>query len=86
MLYDQISSNKRKTYLLIFLFFIVIGTLGYIFGLYFGDAFIGMAFAVVFSVIMILISFYSGDKMILKMSHAVPADRKRYPHLVNTVE
>jgi len=85
-LYDHISSNKRKSILLITLFFIIIGLLGYAFGLYFGDAFIGLGFAIIFSTIMILISFYSGDKMILSMSHAVPADKKKYPHLVNTVE
>lgn len=85
-LYEQISSNKRKSILLITIFFIVIGFLGYSFGLYFGDAYIGLAFAIIFSTIMTLISFYSGDKMILAMSHAVPADRKKYPHLVNSVE
>jgi len=85
-LYEHISSNKRKSILLISIFFIVIGFLGYTFGLYFGDAFIGLAFAIIFSTIMTLISVYSGDKMILSMSSAVPADRKKYPNLVNTVE
>ncbi len=85
-LYDHISSNKRKSILLITIFFIIIGLLGYTFGLYFGDAFIGLGFAIIFSTIMTLISFYSGDKMILRMSHAVEADRKKYPHLINTVE
>ncbi|MEK6984672.1 MAG: M48 family metalloprotease [Nanoarchaeota archaeon] len=85
-LYEHISANKRKSMLLITLFFIIIGFLGYAFGVYFGDAFIGLAFAIIFSTIMTLISFYSGDKMILSMSHAVPADKNKYPHLVNTVE
>ena len=85
-LYDRISSNKRKSILLITLFFIIIGFLGYAFGIYFGDPFIGLGFAIIFSTIMTLISFYSGDKMILRMSNAVPADIKKYPHLVNTVE
>lgn len=85
-LYEHISSNKRKSIFLITIFFIIIGFLGYAFGLYLGDAFIGLGFAIVFSTIMALISFYSGDKLILGMSSAVPADRKKYPHLVNTVE
>ncbi len=85
-LYEHISSNKRKSFLLITLFFVIIGILGYAFGLYFGNAFIGLAFAITFSTIMALVSFYSGDRMILGMSHAVPADRKKYPHLVNSVE
>ena len=85
-LYENISSNKRKSILLITLFFIIIGALGYAFGTYFGDAFIGLAFAIILSTIMTIASFYSGDKMILKMSHALPAEKKKYPHLVNTVE
>ncbi|MDP3766235.1 MAG: M48 family metallopeptidase [Nanoarchaeota archaeon] len=85
-LYNNISSNKRKSILLICIFFAIIIVLGYTFGLYFGDVFIGLAFAIVFSTIMALISFYSGDKLILKMSHAIPAGKKEYPHLINTVE
>src|SRR3989344_5660241 len=85
-LYENISSNKRKSILLITLFFIIIGALGYAFGIYLGDAFIGLAFAIIISVIMTTVSFYSGDKIILKMSHALPAEKKKYPHLVNTVE
>ena len=85
-LYDSISWNKRKSVFLIIIFFIIIAFLGYAFGLYFGDAFIGISFAIIISTIMVLISFFSGDKIILSMSSAVPADRKKYPHLVNTVE
>src|SRR3989344_1369326 len=85
-LYENISSNKRKSIFLISIFFIIIGFLGYSFGLYIGDALIGLGFAVIFSTIMTLISFYSGDRMILGMSSAIAADRKKYPYLVNTVE
>lgn len=85
-LYDHISSNKRKSIALIAFFFVIIGLLGYVFGIYLGDAFIGLAFAIVLSVIITFISFYSGDKMVLSMSHAVPADRKKHSHLVNAVE
>src|SRR3989338_7230430 len=86
MLYDHISSNKRKSIFLIGLFFLIIGLLGYALGAYLGNVFIGLAIAIIISIIMTLISFYSGDKMILSMSHAIPADKKKYPHLVNSVE
>jgi len=85
-LYDSISWNKRKSILLVVLFFIIISLLGYAFGLYLGSVFVGVAFAIIISTIMTLVSYYSGDSIILKMSHAVEADRKKYPHLVNTVE
>lgn len=86
MLYDHISSNKRKSIFLIVLFFVIIGAIGYVFGFYVGNVFIGLSFAIIISLIMTLVSFYSGDKMILSMSHAFPADKKKYPHLVNSVE
>ncbi|MBI2660948.1 M48 family metallopeptidase, partial [Candidatus Woesearchaeota archaeon] len=38
------------------------------------------------SIFAILVGYYAGDSAILSMSHAVPADRKKYPFLVNTVE
>ena len=85
-LYEHIYSNKRKSILLIILFFIIIGILGYAFGLYLGDIFVGIGFAIVLSIIMTLVSYYAGDNIILKMSHAVEADRRKYPHLVNSVE
>ena len=85
-LYSQVSSNKRKSVFLVSLFFLIILLLGYAFGFYFGNLFLGISFALIISLIMILISYYSGDKIILKMSSAFPADRKKYPHLVNTVE
>ncbi|MBI2651554.1 M48 family metalloprotease [Candidatus Woesearchaeota archaeon] len=85
-LYAHISSNKRKSLLLIALFLAVVGLLGCAFGIYIGNIFVGAAFAFILSTILVLVNFYSGDKLILKMSHAVPADRKKYPHLVNTVE
>ena len=85
-LYDHISSNKRKSMLLIAVFLIIIGLLGYALGVYFGYPFLGLGFALILSIILILMGFYSGDKILLEMSHAVPADRKKYPHLVNAVE
>ena len=85
-LYEQISGNKRKSIFLIIVFFIIIIFLGYSFGLYFGDVFVGIGFAIIISTVMTLISLYSGDKIILSMSGAVPADKKKYPHLVNAVE
>ena len=51
-----------------------------------GAFFIGTGMAIVLSTMMTLIGLYSGDRMILSMSHAVEADRKKYPHLVNAVE
>ena len=85
-LYDEISSNKRKSILLVSLFFIVIGALGYAFGLYIGSIFVGVSYGIIISVFVLLVGYYAGDNAILSMSHAVPAEKRKYPFLVNTVE
>ncbi len=86
MIYEEISSNKRKSYLLLFLFIIIIAALGYVLGLYFNNVYFGVILATVVSVGYMLISYYSGDKMILAVSRAKPVEKKDYPHLYNTVE
>src|SRR3989344_4304270 len=85
-LYEHISSNKRKSVILVILFFAIIVSLGYFLGFFIGNALIGIAAAVAVSISMVLMSYFSGDRLILKMSHAVEADRKKFPHLVNPVE
>lgn len=85
-IYSQISSNKRNSFLLIFLFVIVIAALGYFLGYWYGSPSIGISIAIIVSMIFTLISYYNGDKAILSMSHAKKATKREYPYLVNTVE
>lgn len=86
MIYEEIASNKRKSWLLIFLFLVVIAALGCAFGMYMENVYVGVILAVIISVTYILISYYSGDRMILAVSHARSVEKKDYPHLYNTVE
>jgi len=76
MIYQEITENKVRSWILIFSFFIIIAGLGLAFGYYFGHL----------AIFITLISYFSGDRMILQMSNAKPVDRKKYPHLVNSVE
>ena len=85
-MYDAIASNKRKTYLLIFLFFIFIVFLGYILGSLYSNPVFGLSIAFIISFVYILFSLFAGDSVILTLNSAKPADRHHYPHLVNTVE
>src|SRR3972149_4288024 len=85
-MYDEIASNQRKTWMIIIFFVAFIAFLGYVLGLVWADPFVGMALAVIVSLVFTLISYYSGDKMLLKLSGARPTDKKLHPHLVNTVE
>lgn len=86
MIYDQIKSNKRKTFLLFFLFFALIMIIGTVFDYVFGLGYLGIFFAFVITIVWSLISFYSGDKIVLKISRAREANKKEHAHYVNTVE
>ena len=86
--YGQIESNKRKTFLLFFVFLILVAAIGVVFDLVLAGQFygLGLGFALVIALIWSLISYYSGDKIVLAISRAKPASKKDYPYLNNAVE
>ncbi|MFH1331773.1 MAG: zinc metalloprotease HtpX [archaeon] len=87
MIYEEIASNKRKSYFLLFVFIVLIVALGLVLGQYFfNNLYFGVILAVIVSVSYMLISYYAGDKMILAISGAKPVEKKDYPYLYNTVE
>ena len=85
-IYEQIASNKRKSYLLIFLFLVFITALGYLIGFFYGSSYFGLGLALVIGTIYFLISYYSGANMILTMTKAKEAKKPEYNYLINTVE
>ncbi len=74
---SQISANKTKTVVLMAGFTVFVVLIGYIFGQALGYGNSLMWTAVLFSVFSSFISYYWGDRMVLAMSGARPADRKR---------
>jgi heat shock protein HtpX len=89
--FDESATNKWKSYILMFMFALIIIALGYVFGMIFGKGnsgiiilFMVMAFAV--SIFIGLASYYWGDKAALSISNAKPANKAEYPHYVNSVE
>ena len=84
--HDEILSNKRKTYFLLFLFSAIVVGMGYVFGWYIGSPYLGMIIAFVIGVIYSLIVFNRGDSIILASSHAKPVTRESDPQLINIVE
>lgn len=87
MIYEQISSNNRKTFLLIIIFLAIIFGMGYAIASSFRfDFFPVLIFLAFFSILLTIVSFYNGDKVVLQLSKAKPAEKKDYPFLVNTVE
>ena len=67
-IYDQISSNKRRTWYFLIGFVILIAVLGYVIGIAmdfgYGPLFIAGTIAIVMSVS----SYYYSDKMVLAIS------------------
>jgi len=68
-LYTHKASNTRKTFLLMFVFLILIIGVGYIFSLVYKNPGI-LYFAAVFSVITAFSSYWWSDKIVTKLTHA----------------
>ena len=84
-LYTHQDSNTRKTWALMAAFFIGVIFIGWGFSLAFGSPAI-LYVAVAFSILMNVFSYWYSDKIVLKMSGAIPADEREYRELHNIVE
>jgi heat shock protein HtpX len=85
-MYDRIASNIRKTWALIIVFIIFVAVIGWVFGYLTGFGFWGLAIALGIALLMTWGSYYSSDKLAIKMSRAVPADENEFRELHNIVE
>ncbi len=74
---SAIQSNVTKTYVIMAAFVAFVILVSYVLGVSLGYGTSFMWFAVLFSVISSFVSYYWGDSLILAMSGARPADRKR---------
>jgi heat shock protein HtpX len=84
--YEQIAANRRKSALIVALFVLFLFALAAAFGELAGMGEAGIVAAVVISILLAVISYYSSDKVVLAISRARPATKEEYPYLVNTVE
>jgi len=85
-MYEQIASNKRKSFFLILFFLCLIFGLAWLFGQLTDWGPYGLILAVVIAVAMTFGSYYSSDKIVLAISRAKPVEKKDYPYLYNVVE
>lgn len=85
-MYEQIAQNRRNSILLVVIFILLILILSEVVGLYTGIGYYALVFAVIFSLIMAIFSYYNSDKMVLAISHAKPIEKKDNPQLYNIVE
>lgn len=90
--YQQISSNKWKTAILMSVFIALILVLGYAWGYLFGptgsaaDAYNGVSTAAFIAIFMALISYFAGDKITLLTAGAKPIQKEDNPYVWRLVE
>jgi len=84
--YEQIASNKRRSFLLVFFFLALVFLLAWLFEQMVGMGPGGLIFAVILAVGMTIGSYYYSDKVVLAMSKARPVTKEEFPYLYNVVE
>jgi heat shock protein HtpX len=85
-LYEQIASNKRKTVVLIVGAILLLGAVGYVLGLFYATGVVGLVGAVALALVMSLVSFFSGDRIVLASTRAKEVTPQEQPRLHNIVE
>jgi heat shock protein HtpX len=85
-MYEQISSNKRKSVVLILFFLVLIFALSWVFGRLFEFGPYASVLAIFIAVAMTFGSYYASDKIVLAVSKARPVTKEEYPYLYNVVE
>jgi len=84
-LYSQAESNLRKTWLLMTGFLIFIVALGWLFSYLFGNRDI-LFFAVIFSILTSVSSYWYSDKIVLSLMKAKPIEKRDNPELYRIIE
>lgn len=84
-MYSEIASNKRKTWLILFLFIVIIGILGWIVSNVYGNpSFLFLAFII--GGVYALIQYFAAAKLAVAMNGAHEVTKKEEPRLFRTVE
>ena len=85
-MYDQVSSNKRRSALLVAAFVAVVAGAAWAFNLLIGGGVAGLAVALVVAGGVAAGAYWKSDAVALAMSHARPADPVEHARLHNLVE
>jgi heat shock protein HtpX len=85
-LYEQIAANKRKTFLLIFGFVVLLALVGLAFNYLLSGGVVGIVIVAVIVIVSSTVSYFNSDKAALAISHAKPADPHQYARLYNLIE
>lgn len=87
MLYKQIASNKRKTWVLLIVFFLLLAIVGYAVGYLFMNSGIwGVTVAMILGFIYALTMIFQSTEIVMSMNGAREVDRNEEPVLYHVVE
>jgi len=85
-IYEQIDSNKRRSWLIMAFFITFVSAVGYFISYIYGYDWTFLVLAVFISGIGSWISYYNSDTIALSMAGAHPVTRKTHPVYLNIVE
>ncbi len=85
-MYEQIASNRRRTWLLIAGAFVLLGLIGYVLGLMADAGPAGLVIALIIAGVMSIGSYRFGDKVVLASARAREVTAADQPRLHNIVE
>lgn len=84
--YEQIDSNKRRSWLIIGFFIAFVSAFGYFFSYIYGYDWTFLVGALFLSGIGSWVSYYNSDTIALSLAGAHPVSHKTHPHYYNIVE
>jgi len=84
--YNQIAANKRRTYLILFIFVFIFSGFFYLIGQFFESPNTYLVIGLIFSIVSGFVSYFYSDKIILLTVGAIPAEKKRYFDLYTVTE
>ncbi len=85
-MFDAVDSNKRKTWLLLFIFSAFVFMVGYAAGYLLGSGTFGLMIAGTILAVQLVILFTKGDELILRMNNARELPRDDTNYIYNLVE
>lgn len=85
-IYEQITRNKRRSFLIVSLFVAFILSAAFLINRYLGTNNSIFVFAIIFLLASSLISYFHGPKIVLALNHAQPASRQQFFNFYTVTE